>query len=65
MRRSFRATTISGIDAAGTQPVGRDLSGQPVIVVVNFCAAILMEIMVPLCWEALILLSLFAAFVPS
>jgi hypothetical protein len=53
--RGNRTTTT-----AETVPIGRDLSDHPFSALANAVAAVLFEILVPFCWEALLLLYLLA-----
>ncbi|HEX3536775.1 MAG TPA: hypothetical protein VHU15_08415 [Stellaceae bacterium] len=44
------------------EPSGLDLSDRPFVAAANMVAAVLLEILRPLCWEAVILLYLLALF---
>jgi hypothetical protein len=46
--------------AAENEPFGRDLSDRPFVAFANLVSVVLMEILCPFCWEALVLLYLFA-----
>ena len=54
--------TVDTTAGAGPEPSGLDLSDRPFIASVNILAVALLEILRPLCWEALILLYLLALF---
>jgi hypothetical protein len=50
------------LSAAENEPFGRDLSDRPFVAFANFVSVVLMEILCPFCWEALVLLYLLALF---
>jgi hypothetical protein len=52
-------------NASEGQPSGLDLSDRPFVAGANILAAVVLEILRPLCWEALILLWLLALFTPE
>ena len=55
----YAANPVSNGDS---EPSGLDLSDRPFVATANMVAAVLLEILRPLCWEALILLYLLALF---
>lgn len=64
---SFRRFSTGGLppNAGEQDPSGLDLSDGPFVATANIITAALLEILRPLCWEALILLYLLALFTPD
>jgi hypothetical protein len=60
LRPDFYAA--NGVSRSDGEPSGLDLSDRPFVAAANMVAAVLLEILRPLCWEAVILLYLLALF---
>jgi hypothetical protein len=55
-------STANSLSSAEGEPSGLDLSDRPFVATANIVAAVLLEILRPLYWEALILLYFLALF---